>query len=142
MEYRDLKTILSQMQAFEIPGFSQLLKDLKDPLVSTHFKAKMKSIDHNITLLKDRLQTMQSVFKVQPDEVNRYMANPHHFSEQEQKVIANVEQELHSYWKKMSVDLMDQNQGVKKKISPRTDEKRADKPTSKPRGGRKGWLAS
>lgn len=142
MKQHDLLTILSQMQIFNIPGFAQLLSNLKDPLLPVHVKGKMKSIDHNIDVLKERLHAMQASFGVRADEVNDYMANLNHFTEQEQKVIANVERELGKYWRSLTSDLTGKASDVSGGSESKSQRGKKIKSGAKPQGGRRSWIAS
>ncbi len=142
MKQHDLLTILSQMQIFNIPGFAQLLSNLKDPLLPVHVKGKMKSIDHNINVLKERLQAMQASFGMKAGEVNDYMANPTHFTEQEQKVIANVERDLGKYWRSLNSDLAGKTSDLSGESDLKSQRVKKTRSGAKPQGGRKGWIAS
>lgn len=144
MNQADLKSILAHMQTFNIPGFKQLLGDLKDPSFATRPQDKLKAIHHNMELLQDRLNAIQTFMGTQAAEVTDYMREKRHFSEGEWKALKKVRKDLTAYWEKVDGDLKNGNQiPIDENYETKKGEKKPRSPLAhKPKGGRKGWIAS
>lgn len=145
MAQQDLKSILAQMESFNIPGFREMIEDLKDPALAPNANERAKAISHNAELLADRLETMHKMFRVNPDEVADYMTNRQHFTGPEWETMENMRRELSKYTQGMIAEIEgDESKGVavvaKQKEKPAKPKK--TKTHSKLQGGRKGWIAS
>lgn len=144
MARQDLKSILAQMESFNIPGFREMIEELRDPALAPNASERTKAIRHNAQLLTDRLETMHAMFRVNPDEVTDYMTNRRHFTETEWETMETMRRELSGYTQGMIAEI--EGRESRQEVLPERREKPAkpkkQKPHSKLQGGRKGWIAS
>lgn len=143
MSRQDLKSVLAQMQSFNIPGFDQMIGELKDPSLAPNALERSRAIAHNARLLTDRLQTMHNAFRVNPDEVTDYMTNKSHFSGPEWDTMEKVRRELGAYTDSLISDIEGDTFDESAALEAQKPKKpKKDKARSKLGGGRKGWIAS
>lgn len=145
MARQDLKSILAQMESFNIPGFREMIEDLKDPALAPNASERAKAIGHNAQLLADRLETMHKMFRVNPDEVADYMTNRQHFTGPEWETMETMRRELSKYTQGMIAEIEgDDSKGETAAVERPQKPAKPKKPKShsKLQGGRKGWIAS
>ncbi len=143
MSRQDLKSVLAQMQSFNIPGFDQMIDELKDPSLAPNAVERSKAIAHNARLLAERLQTMHAAFRVNPDEVANYMTNKSHFTGPEWETMEKVRLELSAYTQSLVAEIEGDTFDEAAALAAEKPKKpKKDKARSNLQGGRKGWIAS
>lgn len=144
-----LKQALMKLQgAFALPGFSDIVDQLKDPLEFKDPEERAAAIEENIALLQKQMKKMEEQWGIDISSSKEFMENPGHFTREEWEILKLLSYDLEDYTHDVIEEFGESSPGKEGeaaplKKSPEAKSGKKKKGKKKPpdmKGGKSGWI--